>query len=57
MRRIHMQLLYFGWLGHGHKLLLKYTLPAPDTKTSIAGNPVGVYIYGSHFEPETAVVY
>jgi len=52
-----MQLLYFGWLGHGHKLLLKYTLPAPDTKPSIAGNPVGVYIYGSHFEPETAVVY
>ena len=45
-----MQLQYFGWLGHGHKLLLKYTLPALDTESLL-------YIYGSHFEPETAVVY
>jgi hypothetical protein len=32
MKRIHTQLLYFGWLGHGHKLLIKYTLPAPETE-------------------------
>jgi hypothetical protein len=37
MRRIYMQFLYFGWLGHGNKLLLKYTLPALDTKKCTAG--------------------